>query len=106
MRRWLPVQRGIQAATAALQGLAGGNIAGALAEASAPVLANIIDHHAGINDDIAAKAIAHAILGSVTTAHKGNGVRIRSRSFEKQSDQEAQTAPSTDHRTGWRNVIS
>lgn len=61
---------------AALQGLAGGNIAGALAEASAPVLANIIDHHAGINDDIAAKAIAHAILDSVTTAHKGNGVRI------------------------------
>jgi filamentous hemagglutinin len=35
------MQRGIQAATAALQGLAGGNIGGALAGASAPELANI-----------------------------------------------------------------
>jgi len=62
------MQRGIQAATAALQGLAGGNIAGA----SAPELANIIGHHAGINDDEAAKAIAHAILGGVTAALQGN----------------------------------
>ncbi|MGO3908936.1 hemagglutinin repeat-containing protein [Huaxiibacter chinensis] len=66
------MQRGIQAATAALQGLAGGNIAGALAGASAPELANIIGHHAGINDDEAAKAIAHAILGGVTAALQGN----------------------------------
>ena len=57
---------------AALQGLAGGNIAGALAGASAPELANIIGHHAGINDDEAAKAIAHAILGGVTAALQGN----------------------------------
>jgi len=68
------MQRGIQAATAALQGLAGGNIAGALAGASAPELANIIGHHAGINDDAAAKAIAHAILGGVTAALQGNSV--------------------------------
>lgn len=66
------MQRGIQAATAALQGLAGGNIGGALAGASAPELANIIGHHAGIDDDTAAKAIAHAILGGVTAALQGN----------------------------------
>ena len=66
------MQRGIQAATAALQGLAGGNIAGALAGASAPELANIIGHLVGINDDEAAKAIAHAILGGVTAALQGN----------------------------------
>ncbi|MRS92481.1 hypothetical protein GJV04_20950, partial [Enterobacteriaceae bacterium RIT714] len=36
------IQRGIQAATAALQGLAGGNIAGALAGASAPQLAHML----------------------------------------------------------------
>lgn len=66
------MQRGIQAATAALQGLAGGNRAGALAGASAPELANIIGHHAGINDDAAAKTIAHAILGGVTAALQGN----------------------------------
>ncbi|MGN2425918.1 hemagglutinin repeat-containing protein [Klebsiella electrica] len=66
------VQRGIQAATAALQGLAGGNIAGALSGASAPELANFIGHNAGINDNDAAKAIAHAILGGVTAALQGN----------------------------------
>ncbi|EFJ2009698.1 Contact-dependent inhibitor A, partial [Escherichia coli] len=66
------MQRGIQAATAALQGLAGGNMAGALAGASAPELANIIGHHAGIDDNTAAKAIAHAILGGVTAALQGN----------------------------------
>ena len=66
------IQRGIQAATAALQGLAGGNLAGALAGASAPELANIIGHHAGIDDNTAAKAIAHAILGGVTAVLQGN----------------------------------
>ena len=66
------MQRGIQVATAALQGLAGGNMAGALAGASAPELANIIGHHAGIDDNTAAKAIAHAILGGVTAALQGN----------------------------------
>ncbi|WP_441001560.1 contact-dependent inhibition toxin CdiA [Escherichia coli] len=66
------MQRGIQAATAALQGLAGGNLAGALAGASAPELANFIGHNAGINDNDAAKAIAHTILGGVTAALQGN----------------------------------
>ncbi|MEE9682582.1 hemagglutinin repeat-containing protein [Lelliottia amnigena] len=66
------LQRGIQSVTAALQGLAGGNIAGALAGASAPELANIIGHHMGIDDDPATKAIAHAILGGAVAALQGN----------------------------------
>ena len=66
------IQRGIQSVTAALQGLAGGNIAGALAGASAPELANIIGHHMGIDDDPATKAVAHAILGGAVAALQGN----------------------------------
>lgn len=67
------IQRGIQAAVGALQGLAGGDIGAALAGASAPELANIIGHKAGLNeDDIAAKAIAHAILGGAAAAMQGN----------------------------------
>ena len=65
------LQRGIQAATAALQGLAGGNIAGALAGASAPELAYLIGHGMGIDDNEAAKAVAHAILGAVTAQLNG-----------------------------------
>lgn len=69
------VQRGIQAAVGALQGLAGGNIGAALAGASAPELANIIGHKTGLSeDDIAAKAIAHAILGGAAAAMQGNNV--------------------------------
>lgn len=55
------IQRGIQAATAALQGLAGGDIAGALAGASAQELANYIGHGSGLSDEAA--VVAHAILG-------------------------------------------
>ncbi len=67
------IQRGIQAAVGALQGLAGGDIGAALAGASAPELAYIIGHKAGLSeDDIAAKAIAHAILGGVVAAMQGN----------------------------------
>ncbi|EEK7630380.1 filamentous hemagglutinin N-terminal domain-containing protein, partial [Salmonella enterica subsp. enterica serovar Newport] len=67
------IQRGIQAAVGALQGLTGGDIGAALAGASAPELANIIGHKVGLNeDDIAAKAIAHAILGGAAAAMQGN----------------------------------
>ncbi|WP_330984958.1 MULTISPECIES: hemagglutinin repeat-containing protein [Enterobacterales] len=66
------VQRGIQAATGALTALAsGGNLAGVLAGASAPQLANIIGHDLGIEDNAAARTIAHAILGGVTAALQG-----------------------------------
>uniref|UniRef100_UPI00387839D9 hemagglutinin repeat-containing protein n=1 Tax=Klebsiella michiganensis TaxID=1134687 RepID=UPI00387839D9 len=64
------LQRGIQAATAALQGLAGGNIAGALAGASAPELANLIGHGSGLSDEAA--VVAHAILGGAVAALQGN----------------------------------
>lgn len=64
------IQRGIQAATAALQGLAGGDIAGALAGASAPELANLIGHGSGLSDGAA--VVAHAILGGAAAALQGN----------------------------------
>lgn len=63
-------QRGIQAATAALQGLAGGDAGAALAGASAPYLANIIGHDSGLSDEAA--LIAHAILGGAAAAMQGN----------------------------------
>lgn len=63
------IQRGIQAATAALQGLAGGNIAGALAGASAPELAHLLK---STEDNPAVNAIAHAILGGAVAALQGN----------------------------------
>ena len=64
------LQRGIQAATAALQRLAGGDIAGALAGASAPELANLIGHGSGLSDGAA--VVAHAILGGAVAALQGN----------------------------------
>jgi len=67
------IQRGIQAATAALSGLAGGDIAGALAGAAAPELAYFIGHKSGLGeDDVAGRAIAHAILGGAVAAIQGN----------------------------------
>ena len=63
------LQRGIQAATAALQGLAGGNVAGALAGASAPELAHLIK---STEDDPAVNTLAHAILGGAVAALQGN----------------------------------
>ncbi|HFP2503210.1 TPA: contact-dependent inhibition toxin CdiA, partial [Escherichia coli] len=65
------IQRGIQAATAALQGLAGGNLAGALAGASAPELAHLLK---STEKDPAVNAIAHAILGGTVAAMQGNNV--------------------------------
>jgi len=65
------VQRGLQAVTGALTALAGGgNLAGALAGASAPELANIIGHRSGLSDDAA--LIAHAVLGGVVASLQGN----------------------------------
>ncbi|MCU6201103.1 hemagglutinin repeat-containing protein [Enterobacter cloacae] len=66
------LQRGIQAATAALQGLAGSDLTAALAGASAPELAYRIGHGMGIDDSTAAKTIAHAILGGAVAALQGN----------------------------------
>ncbi|WP_457946583.1 hemagglutinin repeat-containing protein [Enterobacter mori] len=63
------IQRGIQAATAALQGLAGGDITGALAGASAPELAHLLK---STEDNPAVNTIAHAILGGAVAALQGN----------------------------------
>ncbi|WP_425249251.1 hemagglutinin repeat-containing protein [Enterobacter asburiae] len=63
------LQRGIQAATAALQGLAGSDLKAALAGASAPELANYIGHGSGLSDEAA--VVAHAILGGAVAALQG-----------------------------------
>ncbi|WP_176216307.1 hemagglutinin repeat-containing protein [Enterobacter cloacae] len=70
------LQRGIQAATAALQGLAGSDLKAALAGASAPELAYRIGHGMGIDDNTAAKTIAHAILGGAVAALQGNNAAV------------------------------
>ncbi|WP_145496096.1 hemagglutinin repeat-containing protein [Yersinia bercovieri] len=64
------LQQGLQAATAAIQGLASGNMAQALAGASAPYLAEVIKKSTG--DNQAANAMAHAVLGAVTAYASGN----------------------------------
>jgi filamentous hemagglutinin len=63
------LQRGIQAATAALQGLAGGDIGAALAGAAAPELAHMLK---STEDNPAVNTLAHAILGGAVAALQGN----------------------------------
>ena len=65
------VHRGIQAATAVVQGLAGGDIAAAIANGSAPYLAEAIGHRMGIDNNPEAKAVAHAIVGAALAAAQG-----------------------------------
>uniref|UniRef100_UPI0034D72269 VENN motif pre-toxin domain-containing protein n=1 Tax=Proteus mirabilis TaxID=584 RepID=UPI0034D72269 len=57
-------QKVAQAVTGLLQGLAGDNLAGALANASSPYLATLIKQQIG-EDNKAANAMAHAVLGAV-----------------------------------------
>jgi hypothetical protein len=71
------LQQGLQAATAAIQGLAGGDMAKALAGASAPYLAEVIHNmtldptrKGGINTE--ANLMAHAVLGAVVAQVNGN----------------------------------
>ncbi|WP_434157846.1 hemagglutinin repeat-containing protein [Stutzerimonas stutzeri] len=64
------LQRAAQAVTAALQGLAGGNVAGAVGGAAAPYLAQTIKQVAGDNE--AARLMAHAVLGAVVAQSQGN----------------------------------
>ncbi|PBP75056.1 hypothetical protein CCL15_04560 [Pseudomonas syringae] len=63
-------QRAAQAVTAALQGLAGGNIAQALTGAAAPYLAEQIKQMTVGNKD--ANLMAHAVLGAVVAQAQGN----------------------------------
>ncbi|MCV4159731.1 VENN motif pre-toxin domain-containing protein, partial [Pseudomonas aeruginosa] len=63
-------QKAAQAVTAALQGLAGGDIGSALAGASSPYVAGVIKQVAGDNDT--ARIMAHAVLGAVVAQAQGN----------------------------------
>ncbi len=63
------IQQGIQAATAAVQGLAGGNIGQAASGAAAPYLAEIIKQTA---PDEASRIMAHAAVAGVIAAAQGN----------------------------------
>ncbi len=64
------MQRAIQAATAAVQGLAGGDMTAALAGAAAPYVAEVIGHRSGL-DDTMEKAAAHAVANAVLAAMQG-----------------------------------
>ncbi|WP_343553478.1 hemagglutinin repeat-containing protein [Pantoea sp.] len=67
------VQRAISAATAAVQGLAGGDLAKALAGGSAPYLANVIKSTVG-EDNVAANLMAHATVNAALALAKGDNV--------------------------------
>ncbi len=59
------LQKAAQAVTGVLTALAGNNLAGALASGASPYLATEIKKRVG-EDNIAANAMAHAVLGAVT----------------------------------------
>ncbi len=59
------LQKAAQAVTGALTALAGNNLAGALASGASPYLATEIKKRVG-EDNVAANAMAHAVLGAVT----------------------------------------
>ncbi|MGN2457811.1 hemagglutinin repeat-containing protein, partial [Klebsiella electrica] len=60
------VQQAIQAATAAVQGLAGSDLKAALAGAAAPYVAEIIGHYSNL--DNAGKVAAHAVVNAALAA--------------------------------------
>ena len=73
------IQQGIQAATAAVQGLAGGNLAQAASGAAAPYLAEVIHAMTTTKDanghdvvNVQANLMAHAVVGAVTAYAAGN----------------------------------
>jgi filamentous hemagglutinin len=63
------VQQAIQAATAAVQGLAGGDIAKAIAGGSAPYIAEVIKQTA---PDESSRVMAHAVVAGVLAQLQGN----------------------------------
>ncbi|MCD5361143.1 hemagglutinin repeat-containing protein [Chromobacterium aquaticum] len=62
-------QRAAQAATAALQGLAGGNVQAAISGAAAPYLAGVVKNMTDGNKE--ANVMAHALLGATLAQMKG-----------------------------------
>uniref|UniRef100_UPI0035CD1983 hemagglutinin repeat-containing protein n=1 Tax=Serratia plymuthica TaxID=82996 RepID=UPI0035CD1983 len=69
------VQQGMQAATAAIQGLAGNNLAQAMAGGLSPYAAGVIKAMTTNEDgstNVAANAMAHAVWGAVAAKASGN----------------------------------
>ncbi|PHH48854.1 hypothetical protein CRX51_08750 [Pluralibacter gergoviae] len=69
------IQQAISAATAAVQGLAGGDLKAAIAGGSAPYLAEVIHNRtkdASGEVNISANLMAHAVLGAVVASAQGN----------------------------------
>ncbi|MEB6380125.1 hemagglutinin repeat-containing protein [Leclercia adecarboxylata] len=62
-------QRAIQAATAAVQGLAGSDLSAALAGGAAPYLADVIGHRSGLSNE--GKVAAHAVVNAALAAAQG-----------------------------------
>ena len=70
------LQQGLQAATAAIQGLAGGDMKAAIAGGAAPYLAEVVKNmttNADGSVNVAANAMAHAVVGAVVAQLQGNG---------------------------------
>jgi len=63
------IQQGLQAATAVMQGLAGGDLAKAIAGGSAPYLAEVIKE---IAPDEASRVMAHAVVAGALASVQGN----------------------------------
>ena len=63
------IQQGLQAATAVMQGLAGGDLAKAIAGGSAPYLAEVIKE---IAPDEASRVMAHAVVAGALASIQGN----------------------------------
>ncbi|WP_261371693.1 hemagglutinin repeat-containing protein [Yersinia aleksiciae] len=68
------VQRAMQAATAAVQGLAGGNMAAALANGAAPYLTKLIADT--LPDDLVSRTLAHAAVNAALAAAQGNSALV------------------------------
>ena len=63
------IQQGLQAATAAIQGLAGGDMAKAIAGAASPYLAEVIKQ---VAPDESSRVMAHAVVAGALAAVQGN----------------------------------
>ncbi len=68
------VQRAMQAATAAVQGLAGGNMAAALANGAAPYITKLIADT--LPDDPVSRTLAHAAVNAALAAAQGNNALV------------------------------
>lgn len=67
------IQQGLQAATAVMQGLAGGDLAKAIAGGSAPYLAEVIKQ---IAPDEASRVMAHAVVAGALASIQGNSAAV------------------------------